>query len=805
MTKSTPTIEILKKGALIKAFPLGVSRLVVGSGAKANIRLRSAAIRPEHLAIELVERRFLQVVNLAGDPELTCDGQPFETCRLRNGSEVQLGDVMFRLRLEPVARPASSREDDVGTDTAESFPIPDKPRSPRHSPPPPVSEEDAPTPKAQPAVETVEPRGPARPTPPASKSGMALAEDTELSLEEEESPEEAKAAEKRAVGTSTVPMLGEEAEPWDQDVAPPTPEAPAPAPPRASPATPRPLPFLMIHPPGARRKRVRLPVGTFDLGSKGCAISLHFAGVAERHAVLTTHADGSMTVEDAGSGLPTILNGRVIRRSQFRLEDTLQIGRVSFTLEAAPPAATPPDAPGTSPEPPGAAVDDAPPEPPRSAFQAQASAKWVEAALRKRESSDEEDDSLPGVPLSKAAAEGATTDPVSPATEQERPAPTPPPSPSASAPTPAPARPTPPSRPAVEASPPAPAQVRPTPPTPPAAEAKPPAPAQARPTSPTPPAAEAKPPAPAQARPSPPPPPARPAPPASGRAPSRPPKRAPAPPAKVRKGPPPSATRPPRRRREPAAEMPSEYKWQKRRRAALWILFILMLLTAGGAYGGWRIYQDRTTRGADSAGQPINYSWGDGSGDESEYTWAGLVGASGKEGEEEDDDGRSSRRRRSRRSSDDVGSGSAIASADGSWSGVDDKAPAEEEEEDPEQRMLKDLMNESMDILDEEFESKKKAWIDMDEVETTLQSVSSTARVCYKRALEEDPDLAGTMHLRITIGTRGKVESISLDSMSTLANSEMQKCVERQVRSKSYPAARGGSVTFTYPFRFSDR
>lgn len=745
MTRSTPKIEILKKGALIKAFPLGVTRLVVGSGPQAHVRLRAAGIRPEHLAIELVDRRYLQAVNLAGDPQLLCDGEPFEAHKLHDGSEVQLGEVVFRLRLEPVAKPASPSRDDVGTDTAESFPVPPQKRAPRHSPPPPMSEEDAPTPKAQPAVKTVEPRGPVSPPRPTKKAGLALGEDTELSLEEDEPSAEARAAEQRAVGTNTVPLLEDEDAPWSKDVAPP---AQPPAPPRASPATPGPLPFLMIHPPGARRKRVKLPVGTFDLGSKGCAISLHFAGVAERHAVLTTHADGTMTVEDAASGLPTILNGRVIRRAQFRLEDTLQIGRVSFTLEAMPAAAPTPPAPAAAR--PAAAPADAPAEPPRSQFQAEASAKWVEAALRKRESGDdEEDDSLPGVPVSRAAPVGTATDPVTP---------TPPP--------------------AIEpqATPPAAARPRPAPPTPP-----------------TPPRPTAKP----TARP-----------PAKGRAgPVSARKKAPQPAAKVRKGPPPSASRPAPRKRAPEAEMPSEYKWQKRRRAALWVLFFLMLITAGGAYGGWRIYVDRTTRDAAPASQPRSYSWGeDGSGEESEYTWAGLVGAT-KTGEEDDDEGRSSRssrRHRSRRHSGDNDSESAIASSDGSWSGVDDKPP-EEVEEVPEERMLKDLMNESMDILDEEFESKKKAWIDMDAVEATLQTVSSTARVCYKRALENDPDLAGTMSLRITIGTSGKIESISLDPMSTLANAEMQNCVERQVRSKSYPAARGGSVTFTYPFRFSDR
>ena len=756
MAKSTPRIEILKRGARIKEFALGVQRLVIGSGADANVRLRAPNIQASHFAIEVVERRYLQAVNLAGDPKLLCDGAAFDEQRLSDGSEITLGDIVFRLNLRaakpaPAAKPEPRRKKDVGVDTAESLPLPEAKPSARFSPPPP-STEDAPTPKELPAVRPVQPSKPLRPAPPPQKrDGVALGEDTELTLEEDPSRGEQDAAEQRELGTETVPMLDGEQAPWERDsalqAAATTDPGAAEAPDPASPEAPQPNPYLMVHPPGVRRKRVRLPAGTFDLGAKGCAISLAFAGVADRHAILTTHEDGTLTIEDAGSGLPTILNGRVIRRAQFRMGDTLQVGRVSFTLE---PFVEPVKKPAASR--PAASGDATPPSAPAAAqskFQAEASAKWVEAAMAKRESGEEDDDdSMPGIPVSGA-----------------------PPAP--------PGRPRPPEKKAARTAPPA----KPTPPAKPAVE----------------PAAEpmAKPAVEPMAKPA-----ARPAakpaakaPPPSRRAPPPKKKPAPAPPKK-------RAAPPPRARREKWAEMPSEYKWQKRKRTALLFLLFLLVAGAAGAYGGWRILEERKAR-ANAAGPSgtETYSWGDGgTGGDGEYTWAGLV-ASNPDEDGDGDGKRSSRRRGSRRSSRDREPESAIASADGSWRDSDNRGE-EEEEEDPEERMLKDLMNESMDIMDEEFEAEQKAWVDMEAVEATLRSVSSTARVCYKRALEDDPELSGTLSLRITIGTSGKVDSISLDPMSTLANAEVQKCVERQVRSKSYPAARGGPVTFTYPFRF---
>jgi len=123
----------------------------------------------------------------------------------------------------------------------------------------------------------------------------------------------------------------------------------------------------------------------------------------------------------------------------------------------------------------------------------------------------------------------------------------------------------------------------------------------------------------------------------------------------------------------------------------------------------------------------------------------------------------------------------------------------------PEERLMDDLADASLDIMDEEIAEQEKAWADIAAVETILRSqVAPQAHMCFQDLLEKDPGLSGTMHLVLTLGTDGKISSVGLDrSLSSLTNDDLKRCVERRIRSRTYPKAKRGSVTFTYPFRFS--
>jgi len=76
--------------------------------------------------------------------------------------------------------------------------------------------------------------------------------------------------------------------------------------------------------------------------------------------------------------------------------------------------------------------------------------------------------------------------------------------------------------------------------------------------------------------------------------------------------------------------------------------------------------------------------------------------------------------------------------------------------------------------------------------------------MCYNRSRESKPELEGTMVLILTLTTSGQISTVSLDvASSSLVDTDLKRCVERQLKSKNYPLPKGGTVTFSYPFRFS--
>lgn len=104
----------------------------------------------------------------------------------------------------------------------------------------------------------------------------------------------------------------------------------------------------------------------------------------------------------------------------------------------------------------------------------------------------------------------------------------------------------------------------------------------------------------------------------------------------------------------------------------------------------------------------------------------------------------------------------------------------------------------------EDTSTPTRGWVDMRDVETVLHGIAPAARMCFNRSRENKPELEGTMVLILTLSTGGQISTVSLDvTSSSLVDTDLKRCVERQIKSKNYPVPKGGTVTFSYPFRFN--
>lgn len=298
-----PRFQVLRRGEVIRVVPVHRSRLVIGSEDGAHLRLKHPAIAPRHLEVTVVDGRYLEAANLAGEGRVLLGNQPMNRARLREGDELDLGPVALRLTYE---RSESSRSE-----------------APPARPP---EVEDEPT------IEE-----------PVPTSGFAELEDLREDeatiagglppLEEEPMLPATGAASAAAAG------LG----PRSRAPRKPPPE-PAQRPFSAADSTGvdldldeivlDPTPVVVIEPPGGRPQRVPLRVGSFVVGAGRCAFRLSYPGVAPAHAEMMVMPDGAVYLKHlAGSGLLTLRNGAPVQFSRWNSGDRLQVGPVAMRLQ----------------------------------------------------------------------------------------------------------------------------------------------------------------------------------------------------------------------------------------------------------------------------------------------------------------------------------------------------------------------------------------------------------------------------------------------------------------------------------------
>ncbi len=774
--KVIPKLEIHKRGKLVDSFLLNTPRLVIGSAPGAHIRLRSAEVETEHLVIELVNRRFLEAVNVAGDPHLRHQGEGFERVRLGKGSVITLGPLAFKLVFVPrdptqprrSTDPASIEADTIDRESLGAEP-PAPPSAPRR--PAPALHEDITDPGAGLATPPA-PVAPPVPEPEPEPEPEPVTEPEPVAETVAETVVETVAETVAETGRMAAPPVTEP----ERMAAPPVTDAEAEAgetvesPAVGSPAeAEEPAVFLLVYPPAEeRRKRVRLPVGTYTIGREECDINLHYEGIAGVHATLMVMPDGNVYVQDKASGLPTIVNGQVVDLSPFQPGDSLQVGAVRFELDPRGMPAKPPP-PVAAPAPDagaGAWVQAAMDSPARAPGDPTPST----ASMPVRKIGDEE--------RRKARSVGTATDPHVSARQWVRAAITETGKRDAGE---------------VKSSEKAPSFA--TPP-------------KDKPTGPRP---------------------RRPQPAQTG-------------PERV------AAARFPE---WATTTIPPEYRARRRRRRLLSTFVVLVLIGVPAILLAWhrgRGDGDRDVLPADS-----------GSTDEdadirsvlanTDGAYSGLRSSDGDEGSSRRKSSRKSRRDRDRKkrssgSSDDgvvmneageersgptYGPGGRITGVDRDGAGwgpdptsdpdliaIGNPGPnapilefgsphlggmmVEEDDGGEVRRVEQELEFE----LDEDSAPDGRGSVDMDLVEGVLRSLTPSVRACYDRALESEPDLQGTMVLILTLGTSGQITSSTLDvTSSSLTNTDLKRCVERQVKSRNYPIPEGGQITFSYPFRFN--
>lgn len=91
--------------------------------------------------------------------------------------------------------------------------------------------------------------------------------------------------------------------------------------------------------------------------------------------------------------------------------------------------------------------------------------------------------------------------------------------------------------------------------------------------------------------------------------------------------------------------------------------------------------------------------------------------------------------------------------------------------------------------------------LDAGRVAAVIRSQIGGIRSCYERALRNNPTLAGRLDVRFTIGTAGRVTSISSSGLNQAP--DVGSCVTARIRGLVFPPPTGGAVDFSFPFNFT--
>ncbi|MGZ3407018.1 MAG: AgmX/PglI C-terminal domain-containing protein, partial [Polyangia bacterium] len=86
------------------------------------------------------------------------------------------------------------------------------------------------------------------------------------------------------------------------------------------------------------------------------------------------------------------------------------------------------------------------------------------------------------------------------------------------------------------------------------------------------------------------------------------------------------------------------------------------------------------------------------------------------------------------------------------------------------------------------------------EIESMVRRRGTQIRACYERRLKRDPQLAGTVSLKLRVGDAGQVTRVDVEQ-STLPDPLVAECLRREAAGWSFEQGRNATVVYPFVFR----
>ncbi|TNF27590.1 MAG: hypothetical protein EP329_19275, partial [Deltaproteobacteria bacterium] len=89
--------------------------------------------------------------------------------------------------------------------------------------------------------------------------------------------------------------------------------------------------------------------------------------------------------------------------------------------------------------------------------------------------------------------------------------------------------------------------------------------------------------------------------------------------------------------------------------------------------------------------------------------------------------------------------------------------------------------------------------VDAKEIERVFARRKGAIASCYERYLQRHAAMNGVVKIRFTLGTAGRITDVGT-LVNTFRDPALSRCITDKVQGWRFPPAKGGSVTFAYPF-----